>query len=130
MDLCLKVGEAGFRNICLSKLHAIHHEGVSRKKNKHKSQKTRERQERKTFYHRHAKRLSRFDTTLSRGFDMREDFGQTSRFLWKSPLSKRLFTGRLPYTRWRFSLFQSADYALHTLWDKIPKHTDAKEPPS
>lgn len=130
MDLCLKVREAGFRNICLSKLHAIHYEGVSRKKNKHKSQKNRERQERKTFYHRHAKRLSRFDTTLSRGFDMREDFGQPSRFLWKSPLTKRLFTGRLPYTRWRFSLFQSADYALHTLWDKIPKNPDAKEPPS
>jgi GT2 family glycosyltransferase len=123
MDLCLKAKQAGYTNLCLSTVRGVHHEGLTRKKQKNKAQQNRERQERKAFYQRYAFDLSRFDETLSRGFDMTNDFGDRSSFVWHTSLRKRLFTGRLPFTNRRFSLYECANGRWHSHWDTFIKES-------
>ena len=124
MDLCLKAQDAGYTNLCLSTVRGIHHEGLTRRKRKNKTQQARERQERKVFYQRYALPLSRFDETLSRGFEMTNDFGDRASFVWQTSLKKRLFTGRLPFTNRRFSLYECADGSWISCWDTFVKESE------
>ncbi|MFN9692071.1 MAG: glycosyltransferase family 2 protein [Vampirovibrionales bacterium] len=118
MDLCLKAHEKGYMSLCLSSVQAVHHESVSRKKASNPAIRTQERRERHAFYTQYAHLLKQFDPTLSRGFDITADTGNPSSFLWESPLKRRLLTGRLPLTPWRFSIYQCADGSLRLIWDK------------
>jgi GT2 family glycosyltransferase len=121
IDLCLKVHEKGYMNICLSSVQAVHYESVSRKKTPNKVKHQQERRERETFYTQYAPLLKHFDPTFSRGFDMRADAGNPSTVLWKSSLKQRLLKGHIPFTSWRFSLFQCADASLRLFLDKLSK---------
>jgi GT2 family glycosyltransferase len=121
MDLCLKAHEKGYMNLCLSSVHAVHYESVSRKKSLNKVKKKQERRERRAFYTQYAHLLKHFDPTFSRGFNMITDLGDPSPFLWLSPLKRRLLKGRFPLTSWRFSVLQCADASLRLFVDEPSK---------
>jgi GT2 family glycosyltransferase len=123
IDLCLKVHEKGYMNLCLSSVQAVHYESVSRKKTPNQIKQAQERRERRAFYSHYAHLLKQFDPTFSRGFNMMGDIGDPSPFLWKSPLMPRLLTGHIPFTSWRFSFFRSADNTIRLVWDKPLKES-------
>jgi GT2 family glycosyltransferase len=110
VDFCLRVRDAGYRNLVLGSVEAYHHESVSRGK----VIDDRERQEHAFLREKHPDTFTQLDPYFSGALDhFSEPFSRVQKIYMTSPVTKRLMATKVPGTTKRLNIYRLQNQQLY-----------------